>query len=104
MAAGAALKGASVATRVANEAPASVRELVQRLATSHGLLFAPRPGRTAAGGLPLFQLGQLNVYFESGVIFGRAAGVEGAAAAGGHNSGYRPLALEELPQLAFGAS
>lgn len=88
--------GPSVEARVASEAPVSVRDLVQRMAHAQGIIFAPRPGRTTASGLPLFQCGQLSVYFEGGVVFGRRY----KAAAGD----YRPISVDDLPLLAAGAT
>lgn len=88
----AAAAAAAVDAHVARQAPLSVRELVQQMAHENNLVFAPRPGKTAANGQPLYALGGLTIYFDNNVVFAKSAGAP--------DSSYQPQALSDLQLLA----
>lgn len=67
----------------------SVRDLVTQVAHKHGILFAPKIGRTTALGQPLYSFGNATLYIDQGVVYVRQRA-----------NTFAPISVEELPEVA----
>eukprot|EP00041_Stephanoeca_diplocostata_P016098 m.313163 g.313163 ORF g.313163 m.313163 type:complete len:879 (-) comp20253_c0_seq8:312-2948(-) len=73
----------------------SVRDLVQRMADTRGIVFMPKDGRTTSDGSQVYAFGRgTTLYFNQGVIYARNTAKQ-------RDSGFLPTSIDELERMAL---